>query len=182
MKKRGFALVAAIFFIIIVATIAVTTLSTATMTARDTVNLHAKEQAFLLAQSATEFAIMAMQTHHYPDTNVSVPQIDVATGLPVLDPTTGNPIMVNRAGADCLEQINLTYPNAATPLYNIRVDLYYVNRQLRCTTANNMIGATNLVVNRTPGAHMALVDVTVTSTPNLGGIPIRYNRRTLQKP
>lgn len=159
MKKRGFALVAAIFFIIIVATIAVTTLSTATMTARDTVNLHAKEQAFLLAQSATEFAIMAMQTHHYPDTRVG--GVD---------------------GANCLEQINLTYPVADTPLYNIRVDLYYVNRQLGCTTANNMIGATNLVDNRSPGAHIALVDVTVTSTPNLGGIPIRYNRRTLQKP
>lgn len=158
MKKRGFALVAAIFFIIIVATIAVTTLSTATMTARDTVNLHAKEQAFLLAQSATEFAIMAMQTHHYPDTRVG--------GV---------------AGANCLEQINLTYPVADTPLYNIRVDLYYVNRELGCS-ADNMIGATNLVDNRSPGAHIALVDVTVTSTPNLGGIPIRYNRRTLQKP
>ena len=57
MKKRGFALIAAIFFIIIIATIAVTTLSTANMTARDTVNAYVKEQAVLLAQSATEFAI-----------------------------------------------------------------------------------------------------------------------------
>lgn len=157
MKKRGFALVAAIFFIIIVATIAVTTLSTATMTARDTVNLHAKEQAFLLAQSATEFAIMAMQTHNYPDVN--------ASGV------RGN----------CLEQINLTYPTAQNPLYNITVNLYYLNRQLGCT-ATNMIGATNLNDTRTPGAHMALVDVTVRSTGNLGSIPITYNRRTLQKP
>ena len=65
MKKRGFALIAAIFFIIIVATIAVTTLSTASMTAKDTVNAHTREQALLLAQSATEFAVMAMQAHAY---------------------------------------------------------------------------------------------------------------------
>ncbi|MDA3084959.1 hypothetical protein OFO27_00235 [Campylobacter sp. CS_ED1] len=159
MKKRGFALVAAIFFIIIVATIAVTTLSTATMTGRDTVNLHAKEQAFLLAQSATEFAIMAMQTHHYPDITVG-----------------------GAGGANCLERITLAYPNTATPLYNITVDLYYLNANLGCT-ANRIIGTTNLtnIVNSS-GRHMALVDVTVASTAALGGIPIRYNRRTLQKP
>ena len=157
MKKRGFALVAAIFFIIIVATIAVTTLATATMTGRDTVNLHAKEQAFLLAQSATEFAIMTMQTHHYPDIRVG--------GV---------------AGRQCLEHIFLTYPNAATPLYNIRVDLYYINSALGCTDPSSIAGVTAL--NSGDGTHMALVDVTVASTPALGGIPIRYNRRTLQKP
>ena len=180
MKKRGFALIAAIFFIIIVGTIAVTTLSTASMTARDTVNLHAKEQAFLLAQSATEFAIMAMQTHHYPDTIASAPQINAATGEPVLD-ATGNPIMVNRAGTNCLEQINLTYPVADEPLYNITVNLYYVNNALRCT-GNNMIGATALADPNQPARHMAVVDVTVQSTNRLSSIPIRYNRRTLQKP
>lgn len=82
MKKRGFALIAAIFFIIIIATIAVTTLSTASMTARDTVNAHTREQALLLAQSATEFAVMAMQAHQYNDTG----------------------------GNNCLERINLAYP------------------------------------------------------------------------
>lgn len=169
MKKRGFALIAAIFFIIIVATIAVTTLSTATMTARDTVNLHAREQAILLAQSATEFAVMAMQTHHYPDT----------------DFTETN----KTKGANCLDRINLTYPLAApNSLYDITVDLYYIDRNItggKASSCKNVIGATGLAVDSAGAAqssHAAIIDVTVRSTANLGGMPITYNRRTLQKP
>ncbi|MBP5778992.1 MAG: hypothetical protein J6W17_03455 [Campylobacter sp.] len=148
MKKRGFALIAAIFFIIIVGTIAVTTLATANMTARDTVNLYVKEQAVLLAQSATEFAVMAMQSHQYNDTG----------------------------GNNCLEQINMTYPTANDPLYTIRVDIYYLDNTLGC---NTNIGTTAL--SGGTRTHSALVDVTVSSSPN--DVPrIVYNRRTLQKP
>ena len=179
MKKRGFALIAAIFFIIIIATIAVTTLSTASMTARDTVNAHTREQALLLAQSATEFAVMAMQAHVYPGSSINVPQLDPATGNPVLD-AAGNPVVRIINGNNCLEQINLAYPG-----YAITVNLYYIDSRLRCSPANDISGATPLTTNPTTGAwfpsHMALVDVTVRSTT--GDLPpIVYNRRTLQKP
>lgn len=177
MKKRGFALVAAIFFIIIISTIAITALSTASMTARDTVNAHTREQALLLAQSATEFAVMAMQGHVYPGSSIDVPQIDPATGAPVLN-AAGNPVLVKVNGNNCLEQINLTYPG-----YAITVNLYYIDNTLRCSAANN-IGGVALGINPYTGlgnSHMALVDVTVRSTT--GDVPpIRYNRRTLQKP
>ena len=63
--QKGFALVAAIFFIIIVATTAITALSIASMTARDVNNIQNREQAMLLAQSATELAVLAMQRHQY---------------------------------------------------------------------------------------------------------------------
>lgn len=150
MKKRGFALIAAVFFIVIVATIAVTTLATANMTARDTVNAYVKEQAVLLAQSATEFAVMAMQSHSYADTG----------------------------GGNCLETINMTYPTANNPLYTINVRIYYLDPTLGCT-ANHSIGITNLSAGVI--THSALVDVTVSSSPN--DVPrIVYNRRTLQKP
>ncbi|MDA3057169.1 type II secretion system protein [Campylobacter sp. VBCF_05 NA6] len=63
--RRAFGLIAAIFFIVLVATTAITALSIATMTARDTNNAHNREQAVLLAQSATEYAVLAMQKHDY---------------------------------------------------------------------------------------------------------------------
>ena len=170
MKKRGFALIAAIFFIIIVATIAVTTLSTASMTAKDTVNAHTREQALLLAQSATEFAVMAMQAHAYRGDTVNVPRLDAA-GNPVLD-AAGNPVTDPVNGTNCLEHIDLSYPG-----FDIDVDLYYIDNSLGCTDANSISRATAVGV----PTHMALVDVTVRSTS--GDLPpIVYNRRTLQKP
>ena len=177
MKKRGFALIAAIFFIIIISTIAITALSTASMTAKDTVNAHTREQALLLAQSATEFAVMAMQAHAYNGDTVNVPRLDAA-GNPVLD-AAGNPVTNPVNGANCLEHIDLSYPG-----FDIDVDLYYINTALGCSAANN-IGGVGLSVNPATGlannSHMALVDVTVRSTS--GDLPpIVYNRRTLQKP
>ena len=176
MKKRGFALIAAIFFIIIIATIAVTTLSTASMTARDTVNAHTREQALLLAQSATEFAVMAMQAHVYNGDSINVPRLDAA-GNPVLD-AAGNQVMDIINGNNCLEQINLAYPG-----YAITVNLYYIDNSLGCSAAND-IGGVALGINPYTGlgnSHMVLVDVTVRSTT--GDLPpIVYNRRTLQKP
>lgn len=163
--KRGFSLVAAIFFIILVATTALTALSIAAMTARDVNNIYSKEQALLLAQSATEFAVMAMQAHNYPD------------------PT--NPAVAR----NCLETINLSYPSAVAgqTMYNITVNLYYLDPNLGCgsrgiglTPFRNADGSN--VASNVVTTHMALVDVTVRSTDLLGAMPIIYNRRTLQKP
>lgn len=175
MKKRGFALIAAIFFIIIIATIAVTTLSTASMTARDTVSTHTREQAVLLAQSATEFAVMAMQSHIYNGENAQIQQVDAAGNL--VFNADGTPAMVNVIGNNCLETINMTYPG-----YNITTNIYYLDSGLGCV--NNISGGVALAAGAAGAArssHMALVDVTVVS--NLGDLPpVRYNRRTLQKP
>ena len=173
MKKRGFALIAAIFFIIIIATIAVTTLSTASMTARDTVSTHTREQAVLLAQSATEFAVMAMQSHIYNGENANIQQVN-ADGSLAFAPDGVTPIMQNIVGNNCLETINMTYPG-----YNITTNIYYIDSNLGCSAANDISGGVALAGGRT--SHIALIDVTVVS--NLGDLPpVRYNRRTLQKP
>ena len=178
MKKRGFALIAAIFFIIIIATIAVTTLSTASMTARDTVSTHTREQAVLLAQSATEFAVMAMQSHIYNGETVQVQKLDGAGNLEfAADGVT--PVMESLTGNNCLETINMTYPG-----YAITTNIYYIDSGLGCSASHDISGGVALAnrggTSPTP-SHMALVDVTVVS--NLGDLPpVRYNRRTLQKP
>ncbi|MBS6153472.1 MAG: hypothetical protein KH703_08815 [Campylobacter gracilis] len=160
--KNGFSLIAAVFFIILVATTALTALSIATMTARDTSTIYGKEQALLLAQSATEFTVMAMQAHVYPR------QI------------TGG----GYDSANCLERVRLTYPNSEEPWFIMNVNIYYLDNLTNCGTN---IGRTRLLnaggtPQTTPTTHAALVDVTVRSTPAFSTVPIVYNRRTLQKP
>lgn len=178
MKKmrRAFGLIAAIFFIVLVATTAITALSIATMTARDTNNAHNREQAVLLAQSATEYAVLAMQKHQYPACN--------------------NGIAPCAATENCLETINITYPNPQNPLFNINVRIDYLDMNFRSACNLNTIGQIplqNTMIDdpANPGnkinsgvvqSHQALIDVTVTSTNALGEPRIRYHRRTIQKP
>lgn len=63
--KRGFSLIAAVFFIILLSTIALTSLSTATMSVSQTSNIAMREQMAYLANSATEYAVMRMQATDY---------------------------------------------------------------------------------------------------------------------
>ncbi|MDA3077416.1 type II secretion system protein [Campylobacter sp. JMF_06 NA1] len=158
MKKmrRAFGLIAAIFFIVLVATTAITALSIATMTARDTNNAHNREQAVLLAQSATEYAVLAMQQHVYPTT------------------TTDN--------AECLNQIDITYPSRNDSLFDINVTINYLdaNMPARCNRASTT--AFSKTTGNAVTSHAAIIDVVVTSTPALDSPRIRYHRRTIQKP
>ena len=160
MKKmrRGFGLVAAIFFIVLVATTAITALSIATMTARDTSNIHNREQALLLAQSATEYAVLAMQKHQYPANTA--------------------------ATENCLNSMEIKYqPDGADEaLFNINVKIDYLDPNLPASCSS--IGSTALVgvTGNEVKTRQALVDVTVESTDALGEPKIRYHRRTIQRP
>ena len=111
--QKGFALVAAIFFIIIVATTAITALSIASMTARDVNNIQGREQALLLAQSATELAVLAMQKHQYLTTELKEKNATAAT-----NPT--------------LNTITLVYPSndPAQKMFDITVTFGYFDNQL----------------------------------------------------
>ena len=173
--RKGFALVAAIFFIIIVATTAITALSIASMTARDVNNIQGREQALLLAQSATELAVLAMQKHQYLTTNLKAGGATAAT-----NPT--------------LNTITLEYPSndPAQKMFDITVTFGYFDRQLgapgnntvaysnfgQASTAVRPSGVTGAVL-----SHAALVDVIVESNTAVMGTPkVRYHRRTIQKP
>ena len=173
--KRGFALVAAIFFIIIIATTAITALSIASMTARDVNNIQNREQAMLLAQSATELAVLAMQRHEYLTSDLMDKGKTAAT-----NPT--------------LNTITLAYPsnNADEKLFDISITFAYFDRQLGApgnyTAAYSNFGqdSTKTRPSGVKGAvlsHAALVDVVVESnTAVLGKPKVRYHRRTIQKP
>lgn len=164
LMRRGFSLIIAIVFVILIATIAISALSYATLTAKNTRDIYLKEQAKLLAQSATEYAVMVMQSSDY--------------------------------NANCPQNIKLTYPDATNPMFNIEVNLYYLDKNLEkagCKVIgkhNSSLGVDD--TNRLSSAtKSAIVDVRVTSAGNVGGAQdvngrqidkIQYTRRTLQKP
>ena len=173
--QKGFALVAAIFFIIIVATTAITALSIASMTARDVNNIQGREQALLLAQSATELAVLAMQKHEYLTTDLKAGGATAAT-----NPT--------------LNTITLEYPsnNAGEKMFDITVTFGYFDRQLGAPGNHTVAysnfgqGSSESLANGKVGkilSHAALVDVVVKSNVAVMGRPqITYHRRTIQKP
>ena len=173
--QKGFALVAAIFFIIIVATTAITALSIASMTARDVNNIQGREQALLLAQSATELAVLAMQKHQYLTTELKSTGATAAT-----NPT--------------LNQITLEYPSndPAQKMFDITVTFGYFDRQLGAPGNHTVAysnfgqGSSETLANGSVGkilSHAALVDVIVESNTAVMGTPkVRYHRRTIQKP
>ncbi|WP_373033677.1 type II secretion system protein [Sulfurovum sp.] len=57
-KRNGFAMIMAIFFMILIATLLSYMLSTTSETAKRTTNVYLNEQAQLLAKSAVEYAIL----------------------------------------------------------------------------------------------------------------------------
>ena len=174
--QKGFALVAAIFFIIIVSTTAITALSIASMTARDVNNIQGREQALLLAQSATELAVLAMQKHQYLTTELKDGGATAAT-----NPT--------------LNRIRLAYPsnNAGEKMFDITVTFGYFDRQLGAD-ADHTVAYSNFGQGSSEAlpsgkgvgkilSHAALVDVVVKSNVAVMGRPqITYHRRTIQKP
>jgi len=63
--RKGFSLLTAIIFLVLVATIAVLALFLSTQSAKQTTDIFLKTQAELLAKSATEYTLLAMSGHDY---------------------------------------------------------------------------------------------------------------------
>jgi len=63
--KKGFSLLTAVIFLVVVATISMLALSLSTQSAKQTTDDYLKVQAELLAKSGTEFALLAMSGHDY---------------------------------------------------------------------------------------------------------------------
>ena len=138
-------------------------------------NIQNREQAMLLAQSATELAVLAMQRHQYL-TSELMDEHKTAANFPTLN------------------TIRLAYPsnNAGERMFDITVTFGYFDRQLgapgdntvaysnfgQASTAVRPSGVTGAVL-----SHAALVDVIVESNTAVMGTPkVRYHRRTIQKP
>ena len=95
--RRGFSMLTALIFMVLVATLGALALSLSTATVKQTSDLYLREQAELLVQSATEYALLAISGHAINTTN------------------------------GCLNTINATYPTDGTDkLFDINISLYYL--------------------------------------------------------
>lgn len=150
--RSGFSLVMAIIFMVLVATIATFALSISATTAKHTTDIFLREQAELLAQSATEIAVQNL--------------LGMTFSAATCPDTDGRRQVVNR-----------NFPNNAAAIFTVTVDVVEMFGNINgCGTA---ITATPAGV-ISPSAGTVILDVTVTSNPDIN-IPIRFHRRTIQK-
>jgi len=63
--RRGFSLLTALIFLVLIATISAISISLSTQSAKQTGDVYLKSQAELLLRSGTEFAMLAMSGHDY---------------------------------------------------------------------------------------------------------------------
>jgi len=133
--KKGFTLITAIIFIVLIATIAALSLSFSTLSTKQTSDLYLREQAELLLQSSTELALLAI---------------------------SGHDIVANN---NCINTINAQYPSAANAIFDITISLSYIGNGLPagCNTLANAIVTTessgtviiDTVVETTPGNNIS---------------------------
>jgi hypothetical protein len=145
-------MITAIIFIVLVATLGALALSLSTQTTKQTTDLYLHAQAELLAQSGTEYALLAFSGHEINATN------------------------------GCLEQINAQYPEGATPWFDINITLRYLGSGLAPTCNNAAIIDDNVTTADSNLTLIIDTVVTSRADANISTEPIRIHRRTLQKP
>lgn len=154
-KRGGFAMIMAIFFMVLMATMMLYMLNASAETTERTSSDYVNEQAQLLAKSTVEYVLLRVSGFNR-DTD----------GDGVVD--------------DCLTGLNLTYPEGS-PMYKITVNISYhglgAGAPAKCTS-----NGTQAALNTAESVGTMLIDVYVEDHPDLQlNEPVRYHRRTLQK-
>ncbi len=149
--RRAFSLMTAIIFLVIIATFGALSLSLSNQGAKQVGDIYLNAQAELLAQSATEFAVLSVTAHDINATN------------------------------NCINHIDISYPDSGDKaLFNIDVEIYYLGKDLPpdCNTSSP---GSNYVETKDSNLSI-IVDTYVTSVKGIGTEPIRFHRRTIQRP
>ena len=150
--RKGMAMIIAIAFLVVVATLMALMLNLTTQTSHRTQHLYFNEQAQLLAKSATEFAILAISGHD-------------RAGL-----------------TDCLQTITSQFPAGGTPFFNINTTIRYIGLGNAVGTCETNSFVDTIATAQSQGTVLIDVYVTsIEGNLNLGET-ISYHRRTLQKP
>ncbi len=151
--KKGFGLITAIIFIVLLSTLGALALSLSTKSIKQTSDIYLQTQAELLAKSATEYAILAISAH----------DID----------TTGN----------CLRTINAFYPTQNNPMFNITMNIRYFGTGFPggCNVPANPALMEDNVLNANSN-RLVQIDTVVTSANGISTEPIRFYKRTIQRP
>jgi len=153
LKRGGFAIIAAVFLMLLITIMLLKMLSYSTETSKRTTNQYLYEQAVLLAYNATEFAML------------QISQTDPSGGC--YGPTVSLVYPDSCAGT-------------GKCMYNIDIKIDYV---WHTATAPTAAGCSGTITVDTPEQNgSAYVDVVVSSHSDLGlDEPIRFHRKTLQK-
>jgi len=153
-NRRGFAMIMAIFFMILMATLMTAMLASSVETANRTVNNYLLEQGQLLAKSAVEVAILRVS-----GTDRTLP-------------------------AGCLTHLDLEYPESGSKLFDIDVDISYFGFGGVAGNCYNLLPnvAEVNVITEADSVGTMQIDIYVASHPDLNlEEPIRFHRRTIQK-
>lgn len=95
--KKGFSLILAIIFILLVASIGALSMSISSSSAKTSVNLFIHEQAKLLADGAAEYAIMKVQQN-----------------------------LQQNFATTCVDEIEINYPNNTNPTFKANISITYI--------------------------------------------------------
>jgi competence protein ComGC len=96
LKRRGFAMIMAIFFMIIISTLLLYMISSTTESVQRTTDDYLQEQAVLMAKSATEYTILRVLARD------------------------------RASAAGCLTSLSAKYPQTTDPIFNITARIKYV--------------------------------------------------------
>ncbi|OQX59841.1 MAG: hypothetical protein B5M52_02210 [Helicobacteraceae bacterium 4484_230] len=157
LKRKGFALISAVFLLILISSMLLTMLSLSTETAKRTVNDYLNEQAVLLAYGATEQAVLAI-TGTDPTSGCiqSIPSVNYPdTGSPILTVSTTMRYIWSNSQTAGLDSTCLGYIDSSQAAEN------------------------QLTTDESSGA--VVIDVVVSTPSGFVDEPIRFHRRTLQK-
>jgi len=151
-RRSAFALIAAVFLMLLVSMMLLKMLSYSAENAQQVVNDYLLEQAQLAAYGATEYAMLQISTDD------------------------------RSAAGSCTQKIKMDYPSAGQKIFDINVTIQYVWDAASVATLPATCKVNNLTVTTAEQDGSAYVNVIVASDPALGlDEPIRFTRKTLQK-
>ncbi|ASM39856.1 type II secretion system protein [Campylobacter sp. RM12327] len=148
--KKGFALITAVIFVVLIATIGILSLSIATSSVKNSSDIYLREEAELLAISAAEHTVLALQAHDFNQNCINT----ITSKYPD-DKQPQYNINVS------IRYIGNKLPKECEIAYNGDINIFY---------NNNLISK----------YQVAIIDVIVETTENITSEPIRFHRRITQ--
>lgn len=159
--KKGFSLITAIIFVVLIATLGALAITLATSGLKQTKDLYLKEQAELLMQSASEFAIMAIQGHDFNTNCLERVNFKYPHTTPYLFEG----------------RVDIRY---------IGDNLICTNNHQISGSNTNSTGINNYTMDRNGTTQKTIsavmFDIFINSNPDLATEPVNLHKRIIQKP
>lgn len=151
--KKGFALITAVIFVVLIATIGMLSLSIASNSVKNSSDIYLREEAELLAISAAEHALLAIQAHNFNQNCIN----KITSTYPD-DKHPQYNINVS------IRYIGNNLPNDCETAYNGDINIFYDDK-------NNPIN---------DKYQVAIIDIVVKTSENITNEPITFHRRITQ--